>query len=121
MKVKNIEWLLRIGVAGVFLGHGVLALKQNLAWVPFLTFWGISQDTALDLMIVIGCVDMVVVLSALFRPNKYVLYYAAIWAFLTALMRPLTGATIWAFVERAGNWIAPLCLAILIRKDDLNS
>ncbi len=118
MEKRKLEWLLRLGVAGIFLGHGIFALKQNLAWVPFLTFWGIPQDSALHLMIVIGILDMIVVLSALFKPNKYILYYATIWAFLTALMRPLTGGSIWAFVERAGNWVVPLCLALVISRKE---
>lgn len=116
MNWQLIEKLLRIGVFGIFLGHGVFALYQNEAWIPYLTFWGFNPDRALDLMLVIGVVDIVVALWTAIRPNRYVLIYATVWAFLTALMRPLTGAPIWAFVERAGNWIVPLCL-LIIRRD----
>ena len=30
---KKFEWILRIGVAGEFLGHGVLALQGKADWI----------------------------------------------------------------------------------------
>jgi hypothetical protein len=107
--------ILRIAVFGTFLGHGIVALKQNPDWVPFLTFWGISEKAAFSLMIAIGILDILIAVSTLLRPNRYILAYATFWAFITALMRPLTGITVWAFIERASNWGAPLALLLLRR------
>ncbi len=115
-KISLLEWILRIAVCGTFLGHGIFALKQNPAWIPFLTHWGISQEIALDLMIAIGTIDLGIALVTIIRPNKYVLMYATAWAFAAALMRPITGASIWAFIERAANWSAPLALLWLRKK-----
>jgi len=42
-----------------------------------------------------------------------VLIYATLWAFATALARPIAGDPIWDFVERTANWTAPLALLIL--------
>jgi len=106
-------WILRIGVFGTFLGHGVFAIMKNPGWFPFLEFWGFSEQQINVLMPAIGVVDIGVALSALFKPNKYVLLYAVTWAFLTALMRPITGGSWWDFVERAANWATPLALYFL--------
>jgi hypothetical protein len=107
---NKIEIVLRIAVFGTFLGHGVFAIMQNGSWIPFLTFWGFSHKTALSLMPIIGGIDILVAVITLFKPNRYILIYAFVWAFLTALMRPMIGSPIWAFVERSANWAAPLAL-----------
>ena len=115
-----VELILRIGVFGTFLGHGLYAFGQKVDWIPFLTFWGISEKISLQLMPVIGVIDIVVALIVLVRPWKPVLLYAVLWAFLTALMRPLTGQGILEFVERSANWAAPLALYfyLLIRSKE---
>lgn len=116
------EYILRIAVFGTFLGHGIFALKHNMAWVPFLTFWGFSPETSLHLMTFIGILDVIIALSALFRPVKALLLYATFWAFAAALMRPIAGGYILDFVERSSNFLAPLALyCILYFKDRKSS
>ncbi len=41
---------------------------------------------------------------------RSLLIYATIWAFCTALMRPLSGGEWLDFIERSANWAAPLAL-----------
>lgn len=105
-----LEWLLRLGVCGTFLGHGLVCFGYPPAWVPFLTFWGIDPGTAHRLFPLIGSVDVLIACVALVRPIGPLLLYAALWAFLAALMRPLTGLGWLPFVERAANWLMPLAL-----------
>lgn len=114
LTLKHLEWLLRIGVFGIFLGHGMYAFQVENNWIPYLTFWGLSIEQAQTVMPIIGIVDILVAFLALLRPFKAVLIYATGWAFMTALMRPLTGSEIWAFIERTGNWAVPLALYILL-------
>lgn len=110
---KIVEWVLRVGIAGTFLGHGAFAFGVKTSWVPFLTYVGFSSDTAVTLMPIIGVMDVIIAIFALIKPIRIVLVWAVVWAFSTALMRPLTGAPIWDFVERAANWAAPLALLAL--------
>ena len=107
---KLATWALRIGVFGTFCGHGTLALMGNARWLPYLGIVGIEGDMAFKVMFVIGIIDWVVAVVTLIKPSKYVLIYAAIWAFSAALVRPLVGESWLAFVERAANWAAPLAL-----------
>ena len=110
---KKVEWALRIAVFGAFLGHGVFALLVKQSWIPYFNAVGISNATAITLLPLIGILDILVAISVLVKPLRGVLIWAVFWAFLTALIRPISGEPIWDFVERAANWAAPLALLYL--------
>ncbi len=113
---KKVEWILRIGVFGTFLGHGIFAVYGNPGWTVYLNTVGIPDEWAVRLMPVIGIIDILIAITILVKPLKPVLLYAITWAFLTALIRPLSGDSIWMFVERSANWAAPLALLLLFKK-----
>ena len=117
MNKKAVDLILRIGVFGTFLGHGILALQVNPAWINYLLMVGFSSEQAGYVMPMIGGLDIVLAVWVLIKPNRYILYWMVLWAFLTALMRPLSGASILQFIERAANWAAPLALLYLRRFD----
>ena len=104
------EWILRVGVFGTFLGHGILALGVKQGWIPYFTKIGFEASTATALLPLIGLLDIAVAFTVLLYPIRIVLMWAAVWVFATALIRPITGEPIWDFVERAANWAAPLAL-----------
>ena len=110
---KKAEWILRIGVFGTFLGHGVFALLSKQSWIPYFTSVGISETNAIVLLPLIGVLDILVAVSALIKPMRAVLIWATLWAFATALIRPIAGEPVWDFVERTANWVAPLALLYL--------
>ena len=111
--LKKVEWILRIGVFGTFLGHGVFALLGKQSWIPYFTSIGIAEANAIVLLPLIGVLDILVAVSALIKPVRVVLIYASVWALMTALIRPISGEPIWDFVERTANWAAPLALLYL--------
>ena len=110
---KKVEWILRIGVFGTFLGHGVFALLVKQSWIPYFMSVGISESTAIILLPLIGLLDIIAAIFALIKPIRAVLIWATLWAFATALIRPISGELIWDFVERTANWAAPLALLYL--------
>jgi hypothetical protein len=68
----------------------------------------------------IGLLDIIVAFTVIIKPLRIVLIWAVLWAFLTALMRPLTGGSVLDFLERTGNWVCPLALLFLeVRKYQL--
>lgn len=108
---QKVEWLLRIGVAGEFAGHGFLAIggkKDWLTWISQLT--NASAADASTLLLLIGFFDLAVALIVLVRPIKAILLWATFWGFWTALVRPIVGVGWLDFVERSANWAAPLAL-----------
>ena len=109
---KIVTWVLRIGAFGVFLGHGIVALQGNMAWIPLLTNFGFSTNMATKLLPVIGAFDVFIAFMLLLFPIRIILMWACFWAFATALARPLSGLPVWAFVERTGNWAIPLALLL---------
>ncbi|MBI2597229.1 hypothetical protein HYW41_03670 [Candidatus Daviesbacteria bacterium] len=112
-----IEWILRIGVAGEFIGHGMLALQGKQQWVGWVhQMTGFDMPTATHFLFIIGLSDLLVAFIVLVKPIRPVLLWAAFWGFWTALLRPLVGESVLDFVERSANWAAPLALYFLLKK-----
>ena len=109
-ETKTAEWILRIGIFGSFLGHGIFALGVKQSWILLITSFGFSEATATTLLPLIGTTDIVIAFLALIFPVRIVLIWATLWAFVTALSRPIAGDPIWDFIERWANWAAPLAL-----------
>ncbi|MDY7396047.1 hypothetical protein UMM65_12410 [Aureibaculum sp. 2210JD6-5] len=125
MKLKlsnasSIEWILRIAISMTFLGHGIFAIKSNPNWIKYLEFVGFSIENAEKVIVIIGVIDVLVAITILLKPYKYVILWAFLWTFSTALVRPLAGESIWQFVERASNWAVPLTLFFLINMRSKN-
>lgn len=115
MNTKLIEWVLRIAVAGEFVGHGVFALQGKSAWISWFAKFGITDpNLATQLLFVIGLIDITVAAIVLFKPIRIALLWMVLWGFWTALLRPIVGEPIWDFVERWSNWGAPLALLLLV-------
>ncbi|OGI88597.1 hypothetical protein A2914_01475 [Candidatus Nomurabacteria bacterium RIFCSPLOWO2_01_FULL_41_21] len=115
MNNKKIEWILRIAVAGEFLGHGVFALQGKPQWIGWMSqMTGADTALATQLIFLVGLMDILVCLFVLFKPVKIVLLWAFFWGFWTALLRPLVGEPILDFIERWANWGAPLALLLIL-------
>lgn len=111
-------WVLRIGVFGLFFGHGFFAIQGNVKWIPFLEIVGFSHKLASQILPIIGMLDILVAISVLIKPLRPILMWAVFWAFLTALMRPIAGGSIIDFVERAGNWATPMALLLILKREN---
>lgn len=115
MNNKLIEWVLKVAVAGEFIGHGVFALQGKKDWVGWFAQFGITDTTlATQLLFIVGILDISFALLILIKPVRIVLLWMAFWGFWTALIRPIVGMPIWDFVERSANWGAPLALLLII-------
>ena len=115
---KKIEWVLRIAVAGEFIGHGVFALQGKKQWLDWFSTFGISDaGTATQLLFIVGVVDIALAILILIKPIRIALLWMTFWGFWTALIRPIVCEPIWDFVERWANWGAPLALWYLLKKN----
>ena len=113
-QTKIIMYGLRIAVFGTFLGHGLFAISIKPSWIPLITAFGFSKDTAIALLPIIGSIDILVAFITLFKPVRMVLIWASFWALAAALSRPIAGEPILEFIERAPNWITPLSLLAML-------
>ena len=99
MDTKIIEWVLRIAVAGEFIGHGVFALQGKKAWIGWFATFGISDvSLATQLLFFVGAIDVALAVLILIKPIRLALLWMALWGFWTALLRPIVGAPIWDFI-----------------------
>jgi hypothetical protein len=102
--------ILRVGVAGCFIGHGAFGIVTKAAWLPYFAVGGIAEPQAWQLMPWVGTMDIAVGLLAFAWPCRALFLWAALWAVWTALLRPLSGESFWEFLERAGNYGVPLAI-----------
>lgn len=115
MNITLVKWVLRVAIAGEFIGHGVFALQGKKTWIEWFSIFGISDaGLATNLLLLIGITDIALAILVLIKPMPIALLWMAIWGFWTALIRPIVGEPIWDFVERWANWGAPLALLLLI-------
>lgn len=115
MNTKLIQWVLRIAVAGEFIGHGVFALQGKKDWIGWFAKFGVADaNVATQLLFLVGAIDIALAILVLIRPVRIALLWMAFWGFWTALIRPFVGMPVWDFVERWANWGAPLALLLLI-------
>ncbi|MEK7163168.1 MAG: hypothetical protein AAB775_00430 [Patescibacteria group bacterium] len=115
-KEKKIEWILRVAVAGEFLGHGVLAVGQKAAWLGWIgDILKVEPATAGVILTIIGVLDIALAALVLIKPIRQVILWMAVWGFITALVRPIVGESVWDFIERFANVGAPLALYYLLK------
>ena len=115
MKQKYIEWVLKIGIFGEFVGHGVFAIQGKSDWVSWFSIFGISDKIlATQILFIIGLIDICLAILILVKPIRPVILWMVFWGFWTALLRPLVGLPVWDFMERWTNWAAPLALFLMM-------
>ena len=109
----KLHWLLRLGVVGCFIGHGAYGLLTKEVWVPYFGVVDIDRVWAYWLMPWIGVKDISLGLTSAVVPLPIVLLHLTVWGFWTALLRPLSGDSVWECIERAGNYGVPLAFLVL--------
>ena len=79
MNNKLLEWALRIGIAGEFVGHGVFAIQGKKDWIGWFAKFGVSDpEMAKNLLFWIGLVDITVAVLVLVKPIRVALLWAII-------------------------------------------
>lgn len=115
---KKVEWLLRVGVAGEFIGHGFLAIGGKTDWIGWISkLTALDTATATMFLLLVGYVDVLLAIMVLIKPVRPLLLWMAIWGFWTALVRPLVGVGWLDFIERSANWAAPLALYYVLHDE----
>jgi uncharacterized membrane protein YphA (DoxX/SURF4 family) len=117
---KNIHYTLRFASAMCFFGHGAFGIIGKKIWLNYFAVFGIGSTLGTHLMPVMGVVDILMGISLLIHPTRAVLGWLAMWGAVTAFCRPLSGEPFAEFIERAGNYGAPLALLLLCDANLLN-
>ncbi len=113
IETKKIHYTLRIASAMCFIGHGAFGIITKPIWCNYFALFGIDKTMAYRLMPLLGTVDILLGLLLLIKPIRAIAVWLIVWGIITALCRPLSGESFAEFIERAGNFGAPLCLLLL--------
>jgi hypothetical protein len=112
--------ILRIAVSMCFIGHGSFGIITKPIWVNYFAVFGIGRTLAYQLMPVLGTLDILLGITMLVYPIRAIAGWLVIWGLVTALLRPLSGEPFAEFIERAGNYGAPLGLLLLCGAGNFN-
>ena len=75
---KKIEWILRVAVAGEFIGHGVFALQGKEGWFKYFYPLGISNvETITSILFALGMLDLALAVLISIKPISIVLLWFA--------------------------------------------
>jgi len=105
---QKVHYTLRMAVAMCFIGHGAFGIITKPIWCNYFAVFGIGQGLSYQLMPVAGAFDIMLGLVMLAYPVRAILVWLVLWGIATALLRPLSGEPFAEFIERAGNFGAPL-------------
>ncbi len=112
-QTQKVHYTLRIAAAMCFIGHGAFGIITKPIWCNYFALFGIGKAAAYQLMPVLGSLDILLGIILLIRPVRAIAVWLVLWGVMTALCRPLSGEPFAEFVERAGNFGAPVCLLLL--------
>ena len=110
---QKIHYTLRIAAAMCCIGHGSFGIIKKAIWCNYFGVFGIGHDLAWQLMPIVGTIDIMMGIIILVYPTRAALGWLVIWGLITALLRPLSGEPFAEFIERVGNFGAPLALLLL--------
>jgi hypothetical protein len=110
---QKIYYTLRVAAAMCFIGHGAFGIITKPIWCNYFAVFGIGHDLAYRLMPLLGSFDILMGIGMLVYPIRAIPAWLIIWGIVTALLRPLSGEPFAEFMERAGNFGAPLAFLIL--------
>lgn len=113
MNISVLHRLFQVACAMCFIGHGVFGLITKPIWCNYFAIFGIGQTMAYKLMPVVGTVDVLLGVVLLFYPLRFSAAWLVFWGLFTASLRPLSGEPFAEFLERAGNFGAPIVLLLL--------
>src|SRR5919199_4053559 len=90
----QLDWLLRLAVAGALVGHGAYgAVLAKASWYGYFAVLGLSEPIveATGLLRVVGGAEMALGLVVLVFPVPALLLLLAAWKIFTELLRPAAG------------------------------
>jgi hypothetical protein len=110
---NKIYYTLRFAAAMCFFGHGAFGIITKQIWCNYFAVFGIGAAMAHTLMPIVGVLDILMGISILLYPTRFVLGWLVVWGFITATLRPMSGEPFAEMIERAGNYGVPLALLLL--------
>ena len=110
---NKIYYTLRFAAAMCFFGHGAFGIITKQIWCNYFAVFGIGTAIAHTLMPIVGVLDILMGISILVYPTRFVLGWLVVWGFITATLRPMSGEPFAEMIERAGNYGVPLALLLL--------
>src|SRR5262245_16958430 len=119
-KVIVVARVLQITTALFLLGHAGLAFGQRKALLAHhmesVAAMVGTQDPLQYLLRMSGLIDVALMCAVLCYPAPRIFLLTFGWEIAIESLYPLSGDHIWEFIERSGNYVAPLALFVIARR-----
>ena len=111
----NVRLVLQWTTVVLLAGHGALgAITSKAMLTGHYVLIGLPPETTW----MVGWFEIALAVAVAVRPMTGLLLFVCAWKLLTEFLFIVGGAPVWEFVERAGSYVAPLALALLLRDRD---
>ena len=116
---RLLYWILALSIGFFLIGHGAFQALQNKEML--LLHWAAigmppGSIDPVQFMMAIGWFEIVLGFWVILKPNPQLLVFIVGWKVLTELLYPISGPMLdtWEFIERGGDYFAPLALIFVI-------
>jgi hypothetical protein len=115
--LKRTGWVLRVSIALLLIGHaGFGAFQHKAGLLKMYDTAGLPTSLGgVALAPVIGWFELALAAAVLLKPLRSLLVFICLYKIASELLYPITGAFWWEFIERGGDYVAPIAL-ILVAK-----
>ena len=117
------RFLIRFTVGLTFVGHGIECLMEHPKFTDFLIEgfgmgfgMELTEETAIQILILIGAVDIVLGITGLIKPRVWIYSWMAFWGLLTAAARVMyfQWDGIFPMLLRSAHWALPTIAVLMI-------
>jgi hypothetical protein len=117
-KADQLIFTLRFAIAFLLIGHGSFYIfNENNQRDYLLQHWAaVGVDLTVPIMIAMGWFELALGVIVFFKPLRNILIFIIIWKVSTEALYFISGVPngyIWEWVERSGNYWAPVALIML--------
>jgi hypothetical protein len=106
----RLTWTLRVTTSLLLFGHGGLAVIGKPLLLRHFDAIGLGSGS----LTIAGGVEIALAIAILVRPAVPLLVIVAAWKLASESLFLVAGAPVWEVVERAGSYVAPIALAMVL-------
>src|SRR5688500_8253827 len=80
---KRLQLLMRVSMAGTYIGHGAFGIIGKEAWLPYFNLFGFTDSQAWALQPFVGTMDISFGILILLWPMRALMLHLSFWGVLT--------------------------------------
>jgi len=114
-RLRNVGLVLRISIVLLLIGHaGFGAFQHKAGLLDMYSKAGLPASLGgVSLAPAIGWFELILAAAVLLKPFRSLLVFVCVYKIASELLYPATGSFWWEFIERGGDYMAPIALILI--------